>query len=81
MSIALLTSAINGLLNSESIGYQVAGSGSVILIVMQVRHIYTKNNEKGAYFLITFYKVLLGHFVWQHRRFSRVSIHLFGSCI
>ncbi|CAO3673398.1 unnamed protein product [Rhizopus stolonifer] len=35
VSIALLTSAINGLLNSESIGYQVAGSGSVILIVMQ----------------------------------------------
>ncbi|KAG1053659.1 hypothetical protein G6F46_006958 [Rhizopus delemar] len=35
VSISLLTSAINGLLNSYSIGYQVAGSGSVILIVMQ----------------------------------------------
>ncbi|KAI9277479.1 hypothetical protein BY458DRAFT_532634 [Sporodiniella umbellata] len=35
VSIALLTSSISGLLNVDYVGYQVAGAGSVILIVMQ----------------------------------------------
>jgi hypothetical protein len=36
VSIALLTSAIDGLMNTYTGGAQAAGAGAVILIVMQV---------------------------------------------
>ncbi|KAI8976485.1 hypothetical protein BDB01DRAFT_853127 [Pilobolus umbonatus] len=50
ISISLLTTHVNGLINQNGGGHQVAGAGAVILIVMQFFWIILFGNEESGLF-------------------------------